>query len=264
LDEIIKWWFSCIVFCKQLKERHFLKCRDRHNLQNLMKATREREFAFGDRDQQVRTDRRPDLDSDAVGACGEESTQAQVLFDPAEEQFDQTGVDREQLAVQTQFGRLVRVKPTGSAHQHRSHLGEHPRVAVFVRIGQIAALDGAANPRVVEQAPARAKARFDVAQALPIGQLGEDHRREVIVGRQRRRVALHRIPHRAARKLFDFQSVENLGEDRSPVVHRTRLTRKATPENQIEDTSVYSLLLDSRHLRPTQFVLNQTAVDPIH
>ena len=53
-----------------------------------MKIAQEREFAFGDRDQQVRTDRRPDLDSDAVGACGEESAQAQVLFDPAEEQLD--------------------------------------------------------------------------------------------------------------------------------------------------------------------------------
>jgi len=175
-------------------------------------------------------------------------------------QFDQTGIDCEQLAVQPQFGRIVCVKPTGSAHQHRRHFREHLRIAMFVRVGQIAALDRPANPRVVEQATARTQARFDVAQALAIGQLGKDHRREMIVGRQSRCVAKHRIPHRAARKLFDFQLVENLGENRSPVVHRARLARIATPKTQIEDTSVPSLLVYWRPLRKLQSALNQTAV----
>lgn len=87
------------------------------------------------------------------------------------------------------------------------------------RIGQIAALHRATNARVIQQRPPGFEADFDVAQALAIRQLRKDHRREVIVGRQRRGVATHRILRCATRRLFAAEAGEHLGEDRLAGVH---------------------------------------------
>ena len=62
-------------------EREFLKCRDRDNLQDLMKTCGQFQSIPGDRHEQVSADRRPNLNGDAVGRVREEATKAQMLFD---------------------------------------------------------------------------------------------------------------------------------------------------------------------------------------
>ena len=76
------------MFCKELSERDFLQAGETHNLQNLVQAVGLRVFLLGDGDEQVGADRSPDLNADPVGFVAEKPTQAQVLFDPSEKQFD--------------------------------------------------------------------------------------------------------------------------------------------------------------------------------
>jgi len=63
--------------------------------------------------------------------------------------------------------------------------------------------------------------------------------------------------------LFELQPVENLGDDRSLVVHRATLARIATPKTQIEDTLVSSLLACCPPLRKLRSALNQTGVGSV-
>src|SRR5664280_631110 len=59
--------------------------------------------------------------------------------------------------------------------------------------------------------------------------------------------------------LFELQPVENLGDDRSLVVHRATLARIATPKTQIEDTLVSSLLARCPPLRKLRSALIRQA-----
>jgi hypothetical protein len=51
--------------------RQFLNYGDRDELQNLVEASRERLFEFGDGDEQIGADRRPYLDPDTIGKIAE-------------------------------------------------------------------------------------------------------------------------------------------------------------------------------------------------
>ena len=59
-------------------------------------------------------------------------------------------------------------------------VGVDAPVAHRVGIGQGVARDAAANAHVIELARLRSQTRFDVAQALAIGQLRERHAQELI------------------------------------------------------------------------------------
>jgi hypothetical protein len=64
---------------------------------------------------------------------------------------------------------------------------------------------------VIKRARAGEQARFDVAQALAIGELRKDHHHEVVVGGQRLRLPRHRVSLRATSKLLRVHPVQNLG-----------------------------------------------------
>ena len=57
-------------------------------MQHLVKALFQAVFLFRDGDQQIRADRRPDLAADGILGTTVKIPDAQVLFDPFEEQFD--------------------------------------------------------------------------------------------------------------------------------------------------------------------------------
>jgi hypothetical protein len=69
-------------------QRYFLECGDRNYLQSLMQTSGKLQPLFGDGDQQIGANRRPDLDDRAVGVVREEPAQTQVLLDPPKEQLD--------------------------------------------------------------------------------------------------------------------------------------------------------------------------------
>src|SRR5271157_1115143 len=87
---------------------------------------------------------------------------------------------------------------------------------MLVRVREVAPFDLATSPGTIEEPPSRTKACLDVAQAFPVGELSEHHRREVILGRKRSRVSTHRIQLRAPAKLFRMRPLEYLRRHRFP------------------------------------------------
>ena len=78
----------CINRCKQLWESDLLHGGDADDLQDFPERLRQVKPALGDGHKQIGTDRRPDLHPHAVEGSALETSQAQVLLDPAKEQLD--------------------------------------------------------------------------------------------------------------------------------------------------------------------------------
>ena len=79
---------SCINNGKEFRESDLLHGDDADDLQNFPESLRQVQPAFGDGNQKIGADRRPDLHANAVERSAVKSAQAQVLFDPPKEQFD--------------------------------------------------------------------------------------------------------------------------------------------------------------------------------
>ena len=95
-------------------------------------------------------------------------------------QVDRGRIQRVDGLLQIHAEGLVHVKPARDADQVLRELGVDSPVARFVRIGQRAPGHRAANTQVVELRALGTKARFDVAQALAIGELCKCHAAELI------------------------------------------------------------------------------------
>jgi hypothetical protein len=115
--------------------------------------------------------------------------------------------------------RFVGVERTGLFDQHVGEIGEDAPVSPFVRVGQGAASRGLADTAVIEFGAQGAQTRFDVAQALAVGQLREPHDQELLVGGERAHPMIAAV---AANALVEFvlgQFVHQLGKHRSAFVH---------------------------------------------
>lgn len=77
-----------VHFCKQLIQRDFLECRYAQNLQKSVEREFQRQSFLDDGDESVDRDGHPDLCPHGVFGCSIERLDPQILFDPAEEQFD--------------------------------------------------------------------------------------------------------------------------------------------------------------------------------
>ena len=73
---------------KEFGQGDLLKCAHADDLERLVKTLAEFQLSPGNRDQQVRTDRRPYLAADRVFGATVKISDAQMLLDPFEEQFD--------------------------------------------------------------------------------------------------------------------------------------------------------------------------------
>ncbi len=73
---------------KEFVEWDWFEGGDADDLEDMVEAVGQLAFLFGDGDQQICADGSPDLTADGIGRASEEMSQAKVLFDPAEEQFD--------------------------------------------------------------------------------------------------------------------------------------------------------------------------------
>ena len=178
-------------------------------------------------------------------------------------QLDQRRIQREQIGVQVERRWIARIHPSRPAHQHSRHFGEQAPVAMLVRVSQIAAFHRAANSGMIKQPSTRIQTDLDVAQALAIGELCEDHRGKVIVSGKRRSVATHWISRGATRKLFPADACEHLGQSGFAGIH-PRNSGSLGPRNQIDDTSKSSLIAILKCLRNARINLIQTAVGDTH
>lgn len=69
-------------------ESHFFKRMNTQYLQGSVQRAGQFQLLVQDGDHHVNRDRNPDLRADSVATVAEEMFDAQVLFDPPEEQFD--------------------------------------------------------------------------------------------------------------------------------------------------------------------------------
>ncbi len=77
------------------------------------------------------------------------------------------------------------VEPPRLSNQPLRKLGIDPPVAGFVGVGQRGAVNRPSEPHVIELGGLRRQTGLDVAQALPIGYLGESHHLVLCDARQR-------------------------------------------------------------------------------
>ena len=103
--------------------------------------------------------------------------------------------------------------------QHLREVGVDAPVARLVGVGQRRARHLAAETHVVELAAHRTQARFDVAQALAIGQLREGHRQILIPAGEASQPRIALIPRDATAKLTIRKEADQLREDGSTLVH---------------------------------------------
>src|SRR6266436_2198576 len=84
---------------------------------------------------------------------------------------------------------------------------------------KVGSCDRAAETHVIELAADRAKACFNVTQAFAIGQLGKDHRQELIPARKRSQVLIAVITSDTFLKFFVWYVVDELRENGPAKVH---------------------------------------------
>jgi hypothetical protein len=98
-----------------------------------------------------------------------------------------------------------------------------------------------------------------VTKALPIGQLGENHYRKVIVGRQRWRWPSHGMQVGTTPKLFRMSAIENLGQNSATMIHCLISEQIVQILNQIDHLPVSSFLQRNQQLTEPEIGLSQTA-----
>jgi hypothetical protein len=114
---------------------------------------------------------------------------------------------------------IVGVERPCDADQHLREVGVDAPVVALVGVGQCGTRYPAAKSHVIQLAAHRAKARLDVAQALPVSQLRECHRQIVVPTREASRVGVATISDYAFLELLARSMSEELREDGAAGVH---------------------------------------------
>ena len=89
-----------------------------------------------------------------------------------EAQVDGGRVQRVQTLIQVHADRVADVQGPRDANQDLGEIGIDPPVARFVGVGQCGARHLGAESHAVELGAERTQARFDIAEAFAVGQLG--------------------------------------------------------------------------------------------
>ena len=154
---------------------------------------------------------------------------------------------------------LLEIEPIGISGIQSAGLADEdipesfvdPPIPILVRIGQIRSDDLPANTHRVAMR-ATVQARFDIAQTLPEGNLGEGHGEKLVASGHTFTRSWHRVHQHAALELFAIQQIENLSEYQTSSVHpllRMNQGRFGQPI-QMRDTSFSSLA--SKYEQPTK------------
>ena len=136
-------------------------------------------------------------------------------------QIDRRGIQRIDGLGQIQPEGIVGIQPPCRADQALREVGIDAPIAPRVGIGQRVARDLAANAEMVELGGLRPQARFDVAQALAIGQLRKCHAQILIETGEALDLVLALVARHAATKGMQRQVLHQLREDELACVHRS-------------------------------------------
>lgn len=137
-----------------------------------------------------------------------------------ETQIDRGGIERVDGIFEIEPERLVGVKSSGCADQALCEVAVDAPIPRRVGIGQRVACHRAAKSQVIELGALHTQTRFDVAQALAIGQLREGHAEVLVETRESLDLVLAGIAHDAAVKRVQWQMLHHLREHELAQVHR--------------------------------------------
>ena len=145
--------------------------------------------------------------------------------------------------IQIDADRIVHIERASDRDQNLRKVGVDPPVARFVRIGQRRACHLAAESHVIELAADRTKARFDVAQALAVGQLRERHREILIPAGQIFQIATTAVAGYALLKLLVGKELDQLREYGAPRVHPAFVFQIVLTPKRMHHTESTTLVL---------------------
>jgi hypothetical protein len=129
-------------------------------------------------------------------------------------------VERIDRVLQLQSETALCVEPTGDAAETQSKVLVNAPVALFVGVGQSAAGDATPDAQVVELGRVRSQAGLDVSQALPIGQLRENHAQVLIQMREGKCWIVSGVSRDTPAKRVQRQMLHQLSEYQFPRIHR--------------------------------------------
>lgn len=147
-----------------------------------------------------------------------------VLAEPGPREQRQAEVDRRRVEG-VHGGREVhpeglgRVEGLGNADEGLGKVGIDPPVARLVGIRERAARHPAPDAHVVEPGLHRAETRLDVAEALPVGPLGEGQTQELVEAREAADLVLALVAGHAGVELRQREALHDLREDGATTVH---------------------------------------------
>lgn len=135
-------------------------------------------------------------------------------------QIDSRGVEGVHRVVEFEAKILVGIEVPSGLDQRLGKIGVDAPVAFFVGFGQGAAGDIGSNAHMVERVALGFEAGFDIAQALPIGELSECHAAVLILTAEALDVPVAIVALSAASKGMQRQMIHCLCENKFARVHR--------------------------------------------
>jgi hypothetical protein len=134
-------------------------------------------------------------------------------------QVDRGRVHRVQALIEIHADRVGRIQRPGDADQYLREVSVDAPVVTFIGVGQRRPRHAAVKAHVIELAAQGVQARFYVAKALPVSQLGKGHRQILVPTGESTQSRIAVISRHAASKLAVRQKAQQLGEDGSALVH---------------------------------------------
>lgn len=134
-------------------------------------------------------------------------------------QVDGGRVQRVQTLLQLHADRIRCIERPREADQNLCEVGVDAPVMRVIGVGQRGACHPAVKTHVVEFAAQRSQARFYIAKAIPVSELGKGHRQILIPTRKASRPCLSAVPSHTTAKLAIRQETQQLREHRAALVH---------------------------------------------
>jgi hypothetical protein len=140
-----------------------------------------------------------------------------------EADIDRRGVEGVHRRGEVHPERLGGIERLGERNEDLGEVGVDPPVARLVGIRQGAARHAAPDAHVVKLRLHRAETRLDVAEALPIRELGEGQAEELVETREAAHLVLALVARDAGAELRQREEVHRLRKDRSTGMHGSLL-----------------------------------------
>jgi len=138
-------------------------------------------------------------------------------------QVDRRGIEGVDRFLELQADIFVLVNSPGFGDEHSGEVGIDPPIAGFVGVGQVASGDAATDAHVVKTAFHGLKTRLDIAEAFPVGQLGEGQAKKLIETKEVFDFVVPAVTPDAFAEFVHRQESHDLGEDGRLGVHRSLL-----------------------------------------